>query len=165
MAGGRTQGWNDIIGDEIIQKWAEGVSQKVRPAWAKVLILLGMPLSSPALPICLPFFAFWPSPAPHPKPYVLLTLPSSKPYQRNKLTSAPVGPAGLWLQLSPLCSCWCVSNPFKHWFPQPLAWIGICAFRITFTSHSSGRCQDVLSLNWTRSSRSGRCRAKSRTPD
>lgn len=67
---GRTPGWNDMVRDERIQKegqkaggsgrGAEGRRREARPAWAgRLIILLAMPLSPPALPICLPFLAFW----------------------------------------------------------------------------------------------------------
>lgn len=49
--------------------------------------------------------------------------------------------------------------------PRPLAWYCNLCFQNLLSSHSSGRCQDVLSLDWTRSSRSGQRRVKSETPD
>lgn len=79
---GRTPGWNDMVRDERIQeegqkaggsgRGAEGRRREARPAWAgRLIILLAMPLSPPALPICLPCLAFWSVesvPAPLPTP-------------------------------------------------------------------------------------------------
>jgi hypothetical protein len=62
--GGRSWGRNDIVRDERIWKGAEGIHREATPSWAVVLKFLAMPLSPPALSICLPVSAFWPRRSP-----------------------------------------------------------------------------------------------------
>uniref|UniRef100_A0A480FNV8 Uncharacterized protein n=1 Tax=Sus scrofa TaxID=9823 RepID=A0A480FNV8_PIG len=78
--------------------------------------------------------------------------------------STLLGPACLRLP-PPRCSCWCGGNPLRHRFPPPLARIAICAFRISSLPVLQEGVRTFLSLDWTRSSRSGQRRAKSKTPD
>lgn len=89
------------------------MSREARPAWAKALILLVMPLSPPALPICLPFLAFWPSRG---QPSPTSHSPPSTNHPLSPTREINLLPPFLGLRASsssrPQGSCWCGSNPF-----------------------------------------------------
>lgn len=144
-----------------IQKGAEGVSRKARPAWAEELRFLAMPCH--LLLYHLPPILCLLAQKGHPSPTSQFLPTPSPTLSPTRETDLPPRFLGLQVPSSSHSwgSCRCGCNPSGVSFLS----IAICAFQNLLSSHSSGRCQDVLSLDWTRSSRSRQRRAKSETPD
>lgn len=111
--------------------------------------------------ICLPFFAFWPSGG-QPSPTSQFLPTTHPPLSPTRETDLPPPCSGPRVSGSSRPGLLRVSGQsFSCRFP----WYCTLCFQNLLSSHSSGRCQDVLSLDWTRSSRSRQRRAKSETPD
>lgn len=103
------------------------MSRKVRPAWAKVLTFLALPVTF-CFAICLPFF--WPSRG-HPSPTSQSLPTTNLPLSPTRETDLPPPFLGLHASSSscPRGSC---CNPSGVGFLGLWHGIAICAFRISF---------------------------------
>lgn len=160
---GRTAEWNDMVRDERTEKEGQKVGAK-RPGQPE--LKCSDPSPCPCHLLLCPsasFFAFWPSTR-HPSPTSQPLLTTNPPLSHTRETDLLL-PSGAHTPPAPAL----LGAPIAgEAIPSGAGFLGLwyCNLYLQnlLSSHSSGHCQDALSL-WTRSSRSGQRRAKSETPD